>query len=88
MERVTLTARVQLDDARYVARIEGIGVQGEGDSPDVARDELVQAMLNWISLKDCTDTMANALTEAGFPEVNDDTELELEFADFASGIHS
>lgn len=85
MERLTLTARVEQEDARFVARIEGIGVQGEGASPDGARNELVQAMLNWISVRDCTDSMALALAEAGFPEVDDETELELEFADLSAG---
>jgi hypothetical protein len=90
VERLTLTARVEQDDAgfaagfvaRFVARIDGIDVQGEGDSPDVAREELIQAMLSWISSHDCSDSMTGALTEAGFPEIDDDTELELEFPDF------
>ena len=30
--------------------------------------------------------MAGALAEAGFPEIDDDTELELEFADFAADV--
>ena len=82
MERLTLTARVEQEDARYVARIEGIDVRGVGDSPDAAQEELIQAMLSWISSHDCTESMAGTLTEAGFPEIDDDTELELEFADF------
>ena len=82
MERLTLTAQVEWDNARFVARIEGIDVIGEGDSPEVAREDLVQVMLSWISSRDCTDSMATALSEAGFPEIGDDTELELEFAEF------
>ena len=79
MERLTLTARVEQEDARYVARIEGIDVRGEGESPDSAREELVQAMLSWISNQDCAESMAGSLAAAGFPEVDDETELELEF---------
>ena len=82
MERVTLTARVEKDDSRFIARVEGLDVQGEGESPDRAREELVQAMLSWISTRDCSDSMSGALAEAGFPEIDEDTELELEFADF------
>ena len=86
MERLTLTARVERDDAgssgtKFVALIEGIDVRGEGESPDAAREELVQAMLSWISHRDCTESMAGTLAEAGFPEIDDDTELELEFAE-------
>ena len=78
---LVLTARVEQEDARYVARVDGIDVQGEGDSPDVAREELIQAMLIWISLRDCTDSMSMALAEAGFPDIDDETELHLKFAD-------
>ncbi len=78
-----MTARVEQEDSRYVARIEGIDVQGEGESPDTAREELVQAMLSWISNQDCAESMAVALTAAGFPEITDETELELEFADLS-----
>jgi hypothetical protein len=78
---LVLTARVEQEDARYVARVDGIDVQGEGDSPDAAREELIQAMLIWISLRDCTDSMGMALAEAGFPDIDDETELHLEFAD-------
>lgn len=83
-QRLTLTARVERDDAGFVARIEGIPPsvempQGEGESADSAREELVQAMLSWISSHDCSESMAEVLAEAGFPPIDDDTELELEF---------
>lgn len=84
MERLVLTAKVEQEDARYVARVDGIDVQGEGDSPEVAREELIQAMISWISLRDCSDSMGVALSEAGFPEIDDETELHLEFADTQS----
>ena len=82
VERLTLTARVEMENARFIARVDGIDVVGEGESPEGAREDLVQAMLSWISNRDCTDSMAGALSEAGFPEIGDDTELELEFAEF------
>ena len=85
MERLILTARVEQEDAKFVARIDGIDIQAEGDSPEVAREELIQTMLIWISLRDCTESMAAMLAEAGFPEVDDETELQLEFADSLAG---
>ena len=85
MERLILTARVEQEDARFVARIDGIDIQAEGDSPEVAREELIQTMLIWISLRDCTESMAAMLAEAGFPEIDDETELQLEFADSLAG---
>ena len=83
MERLTLTAKVELEDSRFVARIDGIDIRGEGESPRVAQEELIQAMLSWISNRDCTESMAGTLVEAGFPEIDDDTELELEFIDLS-----
>ncbi len=84
VERLTLTARVERDDTRFVARIEGIPPsvqmpQGEGESADSAWEELVQAMISWISSHDCSESMAGVLAEAGFPPIDDHTELELEF---------
>ena len=83
MERVTLTALVEPGEAGFVARVAGLGVCGEGESPEAAREDLVQAMLAWISGHDCGDTLPSALAAAGFPEIDDDTELELEFAPLA-----
>ena len=96
MERLVLTARVAyyqqppqtesvlrggLTSGRFVAWVDGLDVQAEGESADIAREELVQAMLIWISARDCTDSMAMALSEAGFPDVDEETELQLEFLD-------
>ena len=88
-QRLTLTAQVEQEDARFVARpviplnVRGVDVRGEGESPDSAIDELVQAMLSWISSHDCAENMAEALAEAGFPQIDDETELQLEFPDFS-----
>ena len=82
MDRLTLTARVEQEDAKFVARVDGINVRGEAESADLAREELIQAMLSWISNRDCSESMAGALSEAGFPDIDDETEIELEFADF------
>lgn len=76
-----LTARVEQEGGRFVAWVDGLDVQAEGESADVAREELVQAMLIWISARDCTDSMAVALADAGYPEVDEETELHLEFMD-------
>lgn len=83
MERVTLTALVEPAEAGFVARVAGLAVCGAGESVEAAREDLVQAMLAWISGHDCGDTLNSALAAAGFPEIDDDTELELEFAPLA-----
>lgn len=86
VQTALLTARVEQEGDRFVAWVDGLcfegrPVQAEGESADVAREELVQAMLIWISDRDCSDSMAAALAEAGYPEVDEETELHLEFMD-------
>ena len=83
-----MTARVEWEAPKFVAHVEGLSsvqvwVRGEGESPDSAREELIQVMLSWISSQDCAESMAGVLAEAGFPEIDDDTELQLEFADLS-----
>lgn len=88
MECLTLTARVENqadapETARFVARVDAINLQAEGPSPESAQDELVQVMLSWISSHDCAETMPGALAAAGFPEIDDHTELQLQFERFS-----
>ena len=84
-----LTARVEqaappsVEGRRYVARIESVSgplLEAWGESPEAAQEELIQAMLGWISSHDCAESMAGTLAAAGFPGIDDDTELQLEFA--------
>lgn len=67
------------EHARFVARVDALNLEAAGPSPESAQEELVQAMLSWISSHDCAESMSAALTAAGFPEIDDDTELQLEF---------
>ncbi len=73
---------IQPGGGLFVASVDGLDLQAEGETADGARDELIQAMISWISAMDCADGMAVALAEAGFPEIDEETELHLEFADF------
>ena len=84
MDTVVLTARVDLKVARYVARIEDLGLEGEGDSLEAAQDSLIQIMRSWIEAHDGSDTLCNALADAGYHGVDEDTELHLEFAEAES----
>ena len=38
-------------------------------------------MRAWIELHDGTDNLGDAMADAGFPGVNEETELQLEFVD-------
>ena len=81
MDTVVLTARVDREQARYVARIEDLGLEGEGESLEAAQDSLIQIMRAWIEAHDGSDTLGNALADAGYLGVDEDTELQLEFAE-------
>lgn len=88
MGTVVLTAKVDRDQSRdqsrYVARIEDLGLEGEGESLEAAQDDLIQIMRAWIETHDGTDTLGDALAAAGYPDVDEETELQLEFAEAES----
>ena len=81
MERVVLTARVVEGDGGYVARVEELPLEGLGDSVQEAQDQLIHAMRSWIEAQDGQGALAEVLAQAGFPGVEDTTELQLEFSE-------
>ena len=81
MDSVMLTARVTWDSDRFVAKVDQLPLEGLGQSVEEAQDHLIQMMRSWIEENDGTDTLEQLLAEAGFPDVAEDTELQLEFVD-------
>ncbi len=81
MDELVLTARVAWDVGRYVAKVDQLPLEGEGDSVQQAQDSLIQVMRSWIETNDGTDSLEQVLSEAGFPGVKEDTELQLEFSE-------
>ena len=81
MEPTVLTAKVAWEDGRYSATIEALGLVGEGDTLEAAQNDLINVMRNWIEIQDARSLLELALAEAGFPGVEEDTELQLEFLD-------
>ena len=79
MERLTFTARIEQEASAFVARVDSLDLEGEGESLEEAQEDLVQVMRAWIETHDGTETLEQALEAAGFPGVGEDTELELEF---------
>ena len=77
IESVMLTARVTWDSDRFVAKVDQLPLEGVGESVEEAQDRLIQT----IEANDGTDTLEQALADAGFPGVAEDTELQLEFVD-------
>ena len=83
METVLLTAQINTEDDRYVVRLDDLGLVGEGETLEAAQEELIQIVRAWIESHDGTDTLSSVLADAGYPGVDEETELQLEFAEEA-----
>ena len=81
MERLVLTARVVWDTDKHIATVDSLPLEGVGESVKQAQDELVNAMRAWIEAQDGTDSLEQALADAGFLGVEEGTELHLEFVE-------
>ena len=84
METVLLTARVTWDQGCYLAKVDQLPLEGSGDSVEAAKDELIEVVRAWIQDRDGTDRLGGlgqTLADAGFPGVEDDTEVQLEFVE-------
>ena len=83
METVLLTAQINTEDDRYVVRLDDLGLVSEGETLEAAQEELIQIVRAWIESHDGTDTLSSVLADAGYPGVDEETELQLEFAETA-----
>ena len=81
MIAVTLTARVVWDDNKYLARVDGLPLEGEGDTVAHAQDELINAVRAWIEAQDSAGLLETSLSQAGFEGVAEETEVQLAFVD-------
>ncbi len=79
---MVLTAQVSECEAGFVARVEPLALEGVGATVQQAQDELVQAMRSWIEAHEGRDDLNETLDRAGFPGVDEDTELQLEFGEW------
>lgn len=79
MERLVLTATVESTGDGYLALLGPLKLQGEGETARMAQDDLVDLVRSWIELRQADESLGQALTDAGFPGLEDDTEICLEF---------
>ncbi len=84
METAVLTAQVVWEEDKYVARVNELPLEGSGDSVEAAQEELINVLRTWIEYQDGTSSLESALAEAGFPDVDEDTEVQLEFVEQSS----
>ena len=83
VESVVLTAKIEQEEDRYVVRIDDLGLEGAGESLEAAQDELIQIVRAWIESHDGTGTLSGVMASAGYPGVDEETELQLEFVEAA-----
>ena len=83
MATVVLTAKIEMIKDRYIATVDDLELQGEGATLEAAQDELIQVMRAWIESHDGTDTLSDVLADAGYPDVDEETEVQLEFGEAA-----
>ena len=83
MGTVVISAKIERIEDKYVAKIDGLDLEGEGATLEVAQDELIQVMRAWIESHDGTDTLSDVLAGAGYPDVDEETEVQLEFGEAA-----
>ena len=81
VDSVLLTARVAWDQGRYLARVDRLPLEGSGDSVEAAKDDLIEVVRSWIQDRDGTVGLGQTLADAGFPGVEEDTEVQLEFVE-------
>ena len=81
MERLVLTATVESTGEGYLALLDSLDLRGAGETARMAQDDLVDLLRSWIELRQADETLGQALTDAGFPGLEDDTEIHLEFVD-------
>ena len=80
-KKVTLTARMHISAEDAVASLETLSLEGAGTTASEAQDDLVQKLSVWIQENDGRGELEQALLEAGFEGVDEDTEVHLEFAE-------
>ncbi len=81
MERLVLTATVESTGDGYLALLDSLELQGTGETARMAQDDLVDLLRSWIELRQADETLEQALTAAGFPGLEEETEIHLEFID-------
>ena len=72
---------MQMSEDAAVASLELLSLEGVGTTVSEAQDDLVLKMSVWIQENDGRGELEQALLEAGFEGVDEDTEVHLEFAE-------
>ena len=83
MGTVVISAKIEMIEDKYVAKIDELELEGDGATLEAAQDEWIQVMSAWIESHDGTATLSDVLADAGYPDVDEETEVQLEFGEAA-----
>lgn len=81
MEKITLPARVVLQEDGYLATIDNLSLMGKGTTVRDAQDDLVGKFMSWAQTCEGQGNLETVLLDAGYPGVDEDTELVVEFVE-------
>ncbi len=77
MNTVTLKTRMTKKEGSYEASIENLPLASIGSSYEEATEELVRQFKDWAHECEEKGTLEAALAKAGYPRVDDSTEIHL-----------
>ena len=81
MAKVTLPARVVQTEEGCTATIDNLELIGEGTTAAEAQTDLVEKFSSWIQTCEGQEILEQDLAAAGYPGVDEETELELVFVE-------
>ena len=81
MDKLVLSATVVQGEEGYLAAIENLDLAGRGSTSREAQDDLVDKFMAWVQSQDGGGSLEKTLSDAGFAGVEEETELELQFAE-------
>ena len=75
-DAVQLTGRVVADGDRFLAAVDGLGLEARGATPEAAQDSLVQTMRGWLERLDSSGKLGTTL---GLEDLAEESEIVLTF---------
>jgi ABC-type thiamine transport system substrate-binding protein len=79
VKSVSISGDMLYHDGIFEAVVEVLELSGSGESTEEAQDELIERFINWIQEREGQGDLEERLARAGYPGVDESTELVLEF---------
>ena len=79
VESISISGNIAHHDGIFEAAVEVLELTGSGPSLEEAQDDLIERFINWIQEREGQGDLEERLARAGYPGVDESTELVLEF---------